>query len=381
MSGGGSIGKVFSKVVKTVVKVAPVVLAAAAVVFTAGAGLAAMGALSSTSLLGGGLGAAMTSMVGAMGATAGSTLASVMAGALTSAAYGSVLGGAMAGIGGGNVMKGMQMGAVTGAVTGGVTAGLGGPIDAIGDGIKSLGTDAGTGLSVGPANVTGLDPSYAANPGSAGVQGVTTEALGAAPDLTGGAGADFVGGAAGDMLQPAANGAPDGVASATGAPGGHNVGGPVAPVSDYAEALRDYNIQTATNTLNEIAGKGPANTGLLSFMEKHPQMTGQAVGGAFQGAGNYFGAADSAESKTKSAEMEAQGNLDLLAARKAAVEANYNNVGSGGLLTQGGMTYMQGQDGTRPTPAQRFDPRAYAGQWQYDPTKGRVVYVPAAGTA
>lgn len=98
-----SIGKVFKKVVKTVVKVLPYALAAAAVVFTAGAAL--------------GLGLpTFTAAVGGVAAKLGlgATLTGALTGSITSAGFGAAIGGVLGG------SKGLKMGALTGALTGGL---------------------------------------------------------------------------------------------------------------------------------------------------------------------------------------------------------------------------------------------------------------------
>jgi hypothetical protein len=96
------IGKVFSKIVKTVVKIAPFALAAAAVVFTGGAALGILPTFS----------AAVGGLVSSLGLSAGITGA--LTGAVTSAGFGAALGFVTGG------KKGLQKGALMGALTGGV---------------------------------------------------------------------------------------------------------------------------------------------------------------------------------------------------------------------------------------------------------------------
>lgn len=97
-----SIGRVFKKVIKTVVKVLPYALAAAAVVFTGGA---ALGILPSFAAAVGGV----TASLGL-----GATLTGALTGAITSAGFGAAIGGITGG------EKGLKMGALTGALTGGL---------------------------------------------------------------------------------------------------------------------------------------------------------------------------------------------------------------------------------------------------------------------
>ena len=103
-----AIGKVFKKVVKVVVKVAPFALAAAAVVFTGGA---ALGILPTFATAVGGL-------VGSLGV--GSALAPILTGAVVNAGFGAAAGFVLGG------KQGMKMGAITGGLLGGIGGALGG---------------------------------------------------------------------------------------------------------------------------------------------------------------------------------------------------------------------------------------------------------------
>ena len=113
---GLKIGKVFKKVLKTAVKVAPIALAAGAVVFTAGTALGVIGPGI------GGWSGAVGSLVTKIGARG--LLADVLTGALTKAGYGAAIGAATAAVTGNNIGKGATMGAATGAVYGGITGGI-----------------------------------------------------------------------------------------------------------------------------------------------------------------------------------------------------------------------------------------------------------------
>ena len=113
---GFKIGKLFKKVLKTAVKVAPYALAAGAVVFTAGTALGVIGPGI------GGWSGAVGSLVNRIGAKG--LLADVLTGALTKAGYGAAIGAAGAAVTGNNIGKGAAMGAATGAVVGGITGGI-----------------------------------------------------------------------------------------------------------------------------------------------------------------------------------------------------------------------------------------------------------------
>lgn len=119
------IKKVFKKVTKAIVKVAPIALLAGAAIFTGGAALG-------LAPFAGGWGAAAAGFASNLGLTG--TLGSIVTGAVTQAGYGALAGGLISGVTGGNVIKGAQMGALTGAVTGGVTGGLGFATDPLGGG-------------------------------------------------------------------------------------------------------------------------------------------------------------------------------------------------------------------------------------------------------
>lgn len=101
------IKKVFKKVVKTVKRVAPVVLAAAAVFFTAG-----------TALLGTAGWGAVAGKVGSLIGTG--TLGKVVSSAVTQAGYGAAVGGIASELTGGSFTRGAQRGAAIGAVAGGL---------------------------------------------------------------------------------------------------------------------------------------------------------------------------------------------------------------------------------------------------------------------
>lgn len=111
------IKKVFKKVAKVVVDVAPIALAAGAIIFSGGAalGLAPLG-------IAGGWGAAASSLIGATGLTGGA--ASILTAGLTNAGFGAAIGGLTSMIGGGSFTGGAKVGALAGGVTGLATGGF-----------------------------------------------------------------------------------------------------------------------------------------------------------------------------------------------------------------------------------------------------------------
>ena len=113
---GLKIGKVFKKVLKTAVKVAPYALAAGAVVFTAGTALGVIAP--SVGGWSGAMGSLATRIAG------NGLLGNVLTGALTKAGYGAAIGAATAAVTGNKIGKGAAMGAAAGAVYGGITGGI-----------------------------------------------------------------------------------------------------------------------------------------------------------------------------------------------------------------------------------------------------------------
>lgn len=107
--------KVFKKVTKVLVKVAPIALLAGAAIFTGGAALG-------LAPFAGGWGAAAAGFASNLGLTG--TLGSVVTGAVTQAGYGALIGGGLSAATGGSFIKGAQLGALTGTVTGGLTGGF-----------------------------------------------------------------------------------------------------------------------------------------------------------------------------------------------------------------------------------------------------------------
>lgn len=122
------IGKVFSKVIKVVKKVALPALAIGAIALTGGAALGLVGAGGVT-----GLGSAAAAGIGSLGLPAGVTAA------LTTAAQGAVMGAATSAITGGNVLKGAATGFAVGGAAGALGVGAQAPNAANAGGTPAIG--------------------------------------------------------------------------------------------------------------------------------------------------------------------------------------------------------------------------------------------------
>lgn len=174
MSGlAAGIGKVFTSVIGSAVKVGQAVAGVGSTLFTAGA------ASGAGPMAGGGF----TNLI--KNFTGGGVLGNVLSGAVTQAGFGALAGGAIGALTGQGFGKGAMLGGLTGAVTGGFgglagAAGLGTQLQAV-DGITTGSTP--TGLAV--TGSTGPTPSV--NP-VASVSGAPQAAMGqaAAPAASGG---------------------------------------------------------------------------------------------------------------------------------------------------------------------------------------------------
>ena len=124
-----SIGKIFGKILKVIIKIAPYALAAAAVIFTGGAALG-------LGFAAGGFAGAVGGVVSSLGLSAAVTGA--LTGAITSAGFGAALGFVTGG------EKGMQKGALMGLLTGGVM----GAVNPATFGIAKVANAAGNGFDV-----------------------------------------------------------------------------------------------------------------------------------------------------------------------------------------------------------------------------------------
>lgn len=154
--------------------------------------------------------------------------------------------------------------------------------------------------------------------------------------------------------------------SATSAP--VNTGSTVGPVNTGAATA-------PATTPSPSPAPTPAPTtptpsgGMLSHFN-NPTVIGHAISGLAQGGFSYLGAQEEAEAARKAEEAamarQTQGQQHIA--------GNYATSGRG--LVQ--PNNVQSQDGQRPTPTQRFDPRTYAGQFMYNPSTGQVEFVPNA---
>lgn len=253
------------------------------------------------------------------GAVAGLNLGPVLGGAITSAGYGAAIGGVVSGVTGGDVMKGMQRGAATGAIAGGLTGAI-----------------TGSGSALDPLAETGAGAP-------------ATEAAGADPSSLGSMPAD-VAPADTAVSSAATQGAPGSI-MATNAP---------APAPSGGGLL---NQGSTPSTGPGVMDKG-------GWLERNQMLAGQVVGGLGQG---IMGMGQ-ADARVEAAETDRRAALDLDQQKADRIRANYAGTGRG-LLTPENMGYI-GQQPARPSPAQRFDPRAYGGRWQYDPQSGQVVFIP-----
>lgn len=103
---------------------------------------------------------------------------------------------------------------------------------------------------------------------------------------------------------------------------------------------------------------GPLDAG--GWVERNQELVGSAIKGL--GSGLLAGIDDDDDSYSRGYET-----------RQALINRNYATSG-GGLLGEADTAYMTAQP-ARPSPVEKFDPATYPGFWQYDPAKGRIVYV------
>jgi hypothetical protein len=111
-------------------------------------------------------------------------------------------------------------------------------------------------------------------------------------------------------------------------------------------------------------GAAATRGGLLGNLGRSltsPTVIGQVIAGVGSGIGQATAVKDAAKA--------AQAERDAISSNYGVTNGTYSG---GGLLRTSSLS-----DGSnRPTPTQRFDPRTYGGQYQYDQTQGRVVFVP-----
>jgi len=283
-----SVKKVFKKVVKPIMKIAPIALGVGALVFTAGAALGVPG-------MAGGWGGAVSSLTSKLGATG--TLANVLTGALTQAGYGAVLGAGTSLLTGGDFSKGALYGAGAGAASGGLMGGFGYQTDPLG------------GIGENPASETAMDNS-----------------------------------ALKQDLPP--SGLDDSAIEAGAREGAWKL--PSSPAYNPPSDL------TKTTTGGGLLDQG-------GWVERNQGLVGYGVQGLGQG---LMGMAEGDDMK----------EAGKIAVQRDREEREYiaRNYGSGNVPGYRSAAAPVGN----PTPAQRFDPASYQGQWVYDPAQGRVVFVP-----
>jgi hypothetical protein len=254
-----SIGKIFKKVVKTVVKIAPFALAAAAVVFTGGAALGILPTFS----------AAVGGLVSSLGLSAG--VAGALTGAVTSAGFGAALGFVTGG------KKGLQKGALMGALTGGVL----GAVNPATFGIVKGADGAVTTASKLAAASKGIMPVSSSLTNAPAIAPSTTlpDALKSLPDMVNPGLSQATGAVTSNVAAAGTGIAPMSVSS--------SLANPVP-----ASTMPDFTTHMATGTSQALAGIGdiqstvggvggiPASgggNGILDFITKNPTLVGSVL--------------------------------------------------------------------------------------------------------
>lgn len=312
------IGKVFKKVIKTVVKIAPVALAIGAALFTGGAALGTIPALA------GGWGAAAGSMGTALGGSG--ILGGVLSGAITQAGYGALAGGAISLISGGDVSQGLEQGALIGGATGGLMGGVR--------------------AATGAANLAGK----AAAPSTGAGQNVSTQAAkGAAAPPS----ADIFG----NSIDPSGH-----VFAGAG-----NAGTQVSippPFSASAPVPGANPMPGASPAGSQAAGPGVFAKG--GWLERNQDFAGDVIGGIGKVAGGIGSGLN--DKATQDAYM------DRLRERFDQTRANYSGAAPGR-----GLLYAAPGSGSRipldpgMTDPARIDPALYGEfEYQYNPQSGRI---------
>jgi hypothetical protein len=117
-------------------------------------------------------------------------------------------------------------------------------------------------------------------------------------------------------------------------------------------------------------GFGPepeaAPSGMLTFVKDNQQLLGGALAGLGKGLGGYM----TAESNERIADKKFQADRELLAQKNALTEGKWSS--TPGMLNMGDATRTGG-----PTPAEKYDSRAYQGNYVWDPKANRFVFMPA----
>lgn len=323
------------------------------------------------------------------------------------AAIGAGVGAATAIVTGGNPLKGALFGAIGGAVTAGVGSAFGGAADAAVDSSISESADA-TNLAYGGTTDTVGDTFPDVAPPSA-TDVLTPGVDGAAPNLATTAAENPA--AINELGQPVVNGTavpsgpgPGGASGgsqlaeatptagpqpevATASPGGtaaagapNNIIGTNAPTLDPESALGPG--QTMASPQAEVAGIGS------STPDESPSWASRAVdtinknsgvatlgGGLINGLGQGIAGTAQASAIKNAAAVQAQNATNLAQEGQGFVTGNYAlpSTGSGGLLNP-----TPPASGL-PTPQQRFDPRSYGGQYQFNAQTGTIDFVKNTG--
>lgn len=326
----------FERVLKTVKKVAPIVLGAATIFFTAGAALGIPGTA-------GGWGGAVSSLVETVGLDG--VLGNALTGAITQAGYGAAMGGMVSALGGGDVSDGAGIGALAGAATGGTMGALGMQTDPLAGAFEDDPpvTAQGAGTTNPPAtNSVGSDQMPLSSAQAAAVD----KPLAAATSNT-------------QWSQS------PGLQAAT--------EGPAAVQAAAQTAATSSSVQPPAS--GGVFGEG-------GWMERNQGLAGGLVKGAGQGLIAMASAGDEADAAERIAELKMQqdeAQRDAVAANYGVSDGRQQQIGRG-LLTMADAQRQMGRQPSRPTPKQAFDDRYVDGRtsrYVWDRRAGRMVVVPA----
>jgi hypothetical protein len=321
--------KIFKKVVKTVKKIAPIILIAAAVYFTAGAALAAMPAVAGATVAStaaattaagsaGFFGGISSAIVAGLGVTS-PIIAGVINGAVTYGITGAALGGVTAAISGGDIGKGILYGGLTGAAGGAFTGAFAGQAAAASAAQQAT-------FAAGPGGALSTAPLLDL-PGSA-----VTDSLASRPTLSQISGQPL--GPAGTVPQQVSFGT-EGLQTATG------VAGPAQVPSTYTGQLGNVsqigsqNVSQLGNVSARVAGAPPPPTvvdqtamgKLASGFKSFQDTTGITGGDLFQAGVKGVSAAfqgDDPEGRARAAEIDAESKREQLETANRLTAQNYN---------------------------------------------------------
>lgn len=398
-----AVGSVFRRVVNVVRTIAPYVAMAAAVYFTAGAALAAAPAAGAVA---GGTAAAAAGS----GVAATSTLGTVLASVGESAAIGGALGGGTALLRGQDPLQGMMGGALMGGLTGGVSAGLGGLSSAATTGAGEVAAGAGEAASLGNMTSSTMGQNLWSAPATGAAEAgasLGSSVAEAGIDAAGAGATSTLGNAAGSLSDGLVSSAAPSTSAATATAGPTVTAGqvPAMPFSNEAPSMLNAEVGNptimggpgtdpivssggdATDMLgrysvnnNSVIDQGLArapseslastyqNTGrgllsnaaqtsadqsgggVLGWVERNQQLVGGVVRGLGEGLMRSQGASDYAGA----AAVNAQSAMD----QRAALSGNYALNGRGLIRSTG------------------VSPPDQSGQWVFDPSVHRYVFVP-----